>query len=240
VLRPEFQLDLSEANEVHWRRFYQQQDLDEASSFARSVVDRIPADATVLEFGCGSGRDTVFFARSGRTAVGADLSREAVDRAEAAKGSANVDRARFEVLDVSSPECVARFVARHAHPTGTVAVYLRFFLHSVEESAEDVLLSALVDALPGGFHLYAEFRTTQDEHLPKAYSDHDRRYIDEQLFAAKLRDRYGFEIEHLEAGRGLSPYRGEDPHLARVIASAPPRDAARQISGRRVTRQQAG
>jgi hypothetical protein len=45
-----------------------------------------------------------------------------------------------------------------------------------------------------------------------------------------LRDTWGFEIEHLEAGLGLSPYRGEDPHLARVIAKAPGRAATGQVS----------
>jgi SAM-dependent methyltransferase len=231
VLRPEFQLGVSEANEAHWRRFYRDRAVDGASSFARSVVDRLPAGATVLEFGCGSGRDTILFARSGRTAVGADLSREAIARAEEVRREAKVEGARFEVLDVSSPQDVAEFVTRNVQSTaGELAVYLRFFLHSVDESAEDALLGALVEVLPGGFCLYAEFRTTEDEYLPKAFSDHYRRYIDEQRFATKLRDTWGFEIEHLEAGLGLSPYRGEDPHLARVIAKAPGRAATGQVS----------
>lgn len=124
--------------------------------------------------------------------------------------------ARFEQLDASSREDIKRLL-RQQEASGQIVVYLRFFLHSVEESTEDALFGALLDALPGGFRLCAEFRTTQDGNLPKVYGDHYRRYIDEEQFAEKLRG-LGFEIEHLEAGRGLSPYEGEDPHLARIIA----------------------
>lgn len=106
-------------------------------------------------------------------------------------------------------------------------VYLRFFLHPADQSNEDSLLAALVSVsvLPGGFRICAEFRTTMDGSLPKVYGDQCRRYLDEQAFADKLRRTWGFEIQHLEAGRGLSPYEGVDPHLAR-IARMPGRSPA--------------
>jgi hypothetical protein len=87
-----------------------------------------------------------------------------------------------------------------------------------------------VDLLPGGFTLYAEFRTTRDRELPKVYGEHSRRYIDEKAFAAKLTGTWGFDVEHLEAGRGLAPYRDEDPHLARIIARTPARKAGQASS----------
>jgi hypothetical protein len=101
-----------------------------------------------------------------------------------------------------------------------VLVYLRF-LHAIPEAAEDTLLGVLTERLPMGFHLCAEFRTEHDADRPKAEAAHYRRYINEVQLAEKLTTIYGFEVEHLEAGAGLSPFKGEDPHLARIIARAP-------------------
>jgi SAM-dependent methyltransferase len=217
VLHREFQLGVGEANEAHWRQFYRDHRIVGASSFARFVAERLPAGCGVLDIGCGTGRDAVFFAQRGHPVVGADLSAEAVERAREAAREARVERVWFERLDASSRPDLDRLVAG-LPAAEQLVVYLRFLLHSVDEATEDALLAGLVDALPGGFRLATEFRTTRDGKLPKAYGDHYRRYIDEQALADKLLHRWGFEIEHLEAGRGLSPYQREDPHLARIIA----------------------
>jgi SAM-dependent methyltransferase/tetratricopeptide (TPR) repeat protein len=221
VLRSEFQLGVGEANQVHWRQFYRDHRVDGGSSFAGFVAERLPAGCTVLDIGCGTGRDAIYLASRGHTVVGVDRSAEAVERAREASQEAGVGGVRFALLDAGSREHLARALAGEVRPApgaGEIVVYLRFFLHSVDESTEDALLGALVETLAGGFRLCAEFRTTRDGRLPKLYGDHYRRYLDEEEFAAKLERTWGFTIEHLEAGTGLSPYQGEDPHLARIIA----------------------
>jgi hypothetical protein len=124
------------------------------------------------------------------------------------------------VLDVAAAKelrSLLRGVVGDLPTSGDLAVYLRFFLHSIDEDTEDALLDALTGTMPG-FRIFAEFRTKQDEALSKVHGDHFRRYIDEQQFARKLERRWGFKVEHLESGHGFSPYRDEDPHLARIIA----------------------
>lgn len=219
VLHDEFQLGVSEANEPYWRQFYRDHRVDGASSFAQFVADRLPASGVLLDIGCGTGRDAVYLASRGHTVLGLDRSAEAIERAREACQRAGLDGVRFAQVDAAARPEVERFLAQDLG--GDVTVYLRFFLHSVDQSTEDSLLAALVSVLPRGFRLCAEFRTTRDGSLPKVYGDHYRRYIDEQALADKLRRTWGFEIEHLEAGRGLSPYEGEDPHLARIIARVP-------------------
>jgi tetratricopeptide (TPR) repeat protein/SAM-dependent methyltransferase len=210
IMRTEFHLGLSDANEAHWRQFYREHGVDGASSFAQFVAGRLPESCRLLDIGCGSGRDALYFARRGHRVIGLDRSAEGVSRGR----DAGVAGARFEQLDVSSRDELTGFLS--SLDAEESVVYLRFFLHSVEESTEDTVIGALLETLRP-FRLCAEFRTVQDGNLPKVYSDHYRRYLDEQRFAEKLRD-LGFKIEHLEAGRGLSPYEGEDPHLARIIA----------------------
>ena len=222
-LHPAYRLTTDERNRIYWRQFYRDHQIEGGSSFANFVYQRFPEMHQVIELGCGTGRDSVFLAGRGKRVVAADRSPEAIERAREARSHAGVDGLDFAVVDASDRAELARFLAGIRVADGTeLLVYLRFFLHSIPEAVEDTLLGTLTDVLPAGFHLCAEFRTAEDERRAKVFGDHYRRYIDEEAFVTKLSERWGFEVEHLEAGTGLSPFQGEDPHLARVIARAAP------------------
>ena len=67
----------------------------------------------------------------------------------------------------------------------------------------------------------AEFRTDKDEHMSKVHTKHYRRFQEAATFVADLSGR-GWEIVHEEEGSGLSPYKGEDPVLCRVVGRRRP------------------
>ena len=58
---------------VHWNKHYQQDRSDEGppepSAFARETEALLADRSRILELGCGEGRDSAFFARSGHTVV---------------------------------------------------------------------------------------------------------------------------------------------------------------------------
>jgi len=220
VIHAEYRLTPDERNAIHWEQFYRDHRVQGVSPFAEFVARRFPQTGTMIEFGCGTGRDSLFFASRGWSVLAGDRSIRAIRQADEKRAAAGLDGLRFGVVDASSADDVARFLNDAALETAEadVFVYLRFFLHAVTEGVEDTLISTLVERLRPPFRLCAEFRTAQDAQREKAYDDHDRRYIDEEAFADALTSRWGFEVEHLEARTGLSPYLDEDPHLARVIA----------------------
>ncbi len=95
--------------------------------------------------------------------------------------------------------------------------YLRFFLHAIPEEVQADLLKAIdAHARPGDLFA-AEFRTDKDEATTKVHSKHYRRFQNAAEFGAARRG-YGFTVVHEEEGTGLSPYKGEDPVLYRVVA----------------------
>lgn len=89
-------------------------------------------------------------------------------------------------------------------------VYARFFWHAITREEQLEILRWTKN------RIFIEARTKKDK--PKnIIGRHKRNMVDVNRLVKDLKDN-GFEILHLEDGYGFSPFRGEDPHLVRVIA----------------------
>jgi SAM-dependent methyltransferase len=75
----------------------------ERSAFARALDRAIPADATVLDLGCGTGQMTLFLATGERRVVGADLTRASLLLAAGAARRFELRRAWFVETDLGAP-----------------------------------------------------------------------------------------------------------------------------------------
>lgn len=213
-------LPVSYAEEVYWSSFYMRHSTEGGSPFFEVVNARTDVPRTVIDIGCGDGRDALAFAAAGRSVLGLDRSAVAVQKAtERASAQGLAERARFAVCDVAAPGAFESQTASvMSRSDGPVLFYLRFFLHSIPQDVQEQLLTAIASVARDGDMLAAEFRTDKDEELEKTFGKHYRRYQNGPAFGAELHDRYGFAVLDEVEGRGLSPYDGEDPHLYRVVA----------------------
>jgi SAM-dependent methyltransferase len=206
---------------AYWNTYYEQRGFASESSFARWIRGQLSQQAIVIDLGCGDGRDAAFFANCGHTVVAVDRAASAIARAKSKLHSGISDRVRFHVGDVAN-ETVASNVAADIeslrHISQPVAIYLRFFLHAVPLNVETSMLDWTDEKISAPVVFAAEFRTHADATLPKAEPNHFRRFIRPEEFAKRLVYR-GFTIAHMHQGRGLSVYRGEDPHLCRLVAT---------------------
>ena len=98
--------------------------------------------------------------------------------------------------------------------------YMRFFLHAISEDVQERLLAAIDAHARPGDYFAAEFRTDKDETTSHVHTKHYRRFQNAAEFSARLAG-LRFDILHEEEGTGLSPYKGEDPVLYRVVARRP-------------------
>jgi SAM-dependent methyltransferase len=96
---------------------------------------------TLVDFGCGRGTQTHFFARHFDRVVGVDVSEAAIELARSAPGSPNLD---YRVLDGLRPE---RAHALHDE-IGDANVYVRGVLHQFQPQ-ERPACAASVEALLG-------------------------------------------------------------------------------------------
>jgi SAM-dependent methyltransferase len=215
--------DLPESycEEVHWSNFYAHHEMTEPSRFFEFVSAREDMPRTVLDIGCGDGRDSLAFARVSRPVLGIDRSEVGIRHATRRAGEAGLAGvANFAVGDVADEATVRSAVeqAREAGDGSGLLLYLRFVLNVLTEDTQEVLLRTLAATAQPGDVLAAEFRTENDRGTKKVHGRHYRRYQDGPAFAAALQERYGFDVFFEEEGSGFSPYQHEDPVLYRVLA----------------------
>lgn len=200
----------------YWHAFYSKLSVIPAvpSQFCVLVSTEVGKSTPIVEFGCGNGRDSIFFAYQGFSVVASDLCKEAI----ATNQGKSCHGAKFLICDCTNDTGVEELIqeARQIHPT--VVVYNRFFLHSIDKKQEHLFLTALGRNLVEGDKLYMEFRCNLDETLPKVYGKgHYRRYVNTKKLVMFLKS-VGFQIEYEKTGQGMAKYRDEDPFVSRIIA----------------------
>lgn len=213
-------LSTQQRSTVYWANFYAHMEYTQGSTFFEYVNSRAETPQVILDIGCGDGRDSCAFGAAGRMVTGLDMSEVGIDHARAHAVQTNVNaKVSFEVCDVGDAERLGSLVAgRFAGSDEPVMFYLRFFLHSITEQVQGTLMGVIRDQARPGDVFAAEFRTDKDEETSKVHGKHYRRFQNGLAFGQRLADDYGFTVLYEEEGTGLSPYKGEDPVLYRVIA----------------------
>lgn len=210
-----------EQRRTYWREFYKQRHSLVPTQFCALVAAEIASNSTIVDWGSGNGRDSLFFAAQGHMMLAMDLSAEAVKIGDhEARLRGLHDKVTFLQGDLSSLPDVENIVqvARKKNDNGFLAHYSRFVLHSLDESEEDRFLAALSGCMKPDERVFFEFRTKQDADRYKHYPDHFRRYLDTDKFQLKLSDNLGFSVEYSVTGSGMAKYKQEDPLVSRIFA----------------------
>lgn len=167
-------------NEQYWQEFYQDFKCERPTSFAKFCMRYIDKDKPLLDIGCGTGRDTKYFASKGINVTGVDAATMPMK-----EGSEKYIKKDFKFLNFNNHQ-----------------VYARFFIHSIENLEIAQLIGKCEDLL------MLEFRNKGDE--PKIYKNHTRNLIDGQsLFITLCENGFSPILFNLDRGlaefRGEDP-----------------------------------
>ncbi|MEX0373686.1 class I SAM-dependent methyltransferase [Spiribacter roseus] len=214
--------ELNEKTKKYWDNFYEKERLgveDIPSQFAAFVLSEFSGRKTVIDVGCGNGRDSFFFARHVPKVIGIDASKSAIESCHKKREHIGFGNAEFHQVDLSSLDyCLWFFESVSAELENSV-VYARFFLHAIDEEAEENFLKLAKFVSERGGAVAAEFRTHRDEQQQKETSAHFRRYINPLEFMENARSA-GLSLSYFTEGFGLAKYKSDDAHVARFLFRA--------------------
>jgi tellurite methyltransferase len=201
----------------YWEQYYAAQGpTDQPSNFARFCAARHPTHSgTLIDIGCGNGRDTLFFSSQSLACIGVDQCLSAIDGNNAQRSALKLP-VRFLQADFS--ECDYASLAN-----GPYSIYSRFTLHAINYEEERKLFAHL----NGGRklqHLYIEARSVNDDlyglgrqvGMHEFVTSHYRRFIDPTVLRTQLEQH--FELEYFVEGKDFAKTATENPCLIRVIA----------------------
>lgn len=216
-------MSIEQEKAEYWRHFYQHARVPVVpSQFAVFAISELEDAETIIDVGCGSGRDSFFFVRQGLNVVGIDASKSAVDSCLSRSEDEGPGLSKFVCIDVSDDGFAGLAKAElEAMPTArNPAAYARFFVHALTEAEEVDFLEAMYEVLnPTGGKLAVEFRTSRDREQVKETPAHYRRFVDVFSFVNRAQD-VGFDLEYFVEGFGYAKHRADDAHVARCILIA--------------------
>jgi len=208
-----------------WRDFYAKHSLrHDPSPFAQWCLEhQLQRDSRILELGCGNGRDSFTFLHHGFPVIAVDGCEVAIEdnlahyserQPKAAGAFHALNFADLDQLEYQAGEMLGQ----------VNTVYTRFVLHAVPEALEDQLLAFAQRILPIGGRMLHEFRTIRDPLMQKGevlssnerLTDHYRRFLDPDVFRAKLSALGWREVFFVEA-QGLATFGADDPVVARIV-----------------------
>lgn len=201
----------------YWDAYYKKRNAPIApSSFAIFIQENyLSKPSQILEFGCGNGRDSFYFARHHRV-IAIDESPVVIEsnKIRAAEEGANINflHGDFGLSIDGLPEAVD-------------FVYSRFVIHAMPEDAETRAILEARRLLKDGGMLFLEFRTTLDALMNEGQklshtervTDHYRRFIVFSDVCKKLVD-LGFSIDYSIEKQGLASHGDDNPVVGRIVA----------------------
>ena len=221
----QFSFLFTSANKHHWNSYYQTRSTNQPwsilpSQFAAFIANEVDP-GRLLEVGCGNGRDSLFFASVGFDVTAADYSSAALElcSSRAQQSGHQCKTVELNVYDLSQ---IARFT-KEAGPVFDV-VYARFFIHAISEIGERNFWRLCSGILKAGGKCCVEFRTNKDKRAEAGakISDtersdgHYRRFISIDEVRQRA-EHTGLSASFIAAGTGMAAFRGEDPHVGRLV-----------------------
>lgn len=205
-------------NTDYWNQYYQNKICStEPSPFEKYVSTLVDAGKTMVDLGCGNGRDTIYFAGRGMKMTAIDLSDSAISILK----QQSIPNTEFICADfVNQPD---------PHGNGYDYAYSRFTIHSINQTQERVLLRSIFGALRHGGKFFIEVRSIHDPLFGRGealernaffYDNHYRRFIVLDELKTGLQE-FGFQIEYAQEKTGFAPYGNDDPPVIRIVAKKP-------------------
>ena len=199
----------------HWDEYYKNDNIPAyPSPFAEYVANKLSNQQTILEVGCGNGRDAKFLASQGHLVTGLDRSGEAI---ELCKKLYSVESLEFFFGTITD---IAKINKKKYS-----LIYSRFVIHAMSLDEEIKMLNMSHKLLNKDGQFFVECRSINDPLSRKGdilsnterIEGHYRRFIILEEFKQRL-VQVGFKIMQSIESDGLAKFGEDDPVVIRIHA----------------------
>ena len=210
-----------------WNSHYQAFTLQEPSGFASYCLQgQLRASDTVVELGCGNGRDGLALGQTVSRYTGLDACAVAVSNFQ--KVVSGLDQGISSKMAVQQADFTDLDFNTFGEGAKRLVIYSRFSLHSINYQEADRLLANIGKVTSAPWVLMLEARTIFDTlygagsnvGLHEFKTDHYRRFIDPEPFLADLASR--FAVRYFEVAPGFAPFGDQDPVVMRAVIQSRP------------------
>ncbi|WP_299546292.1 adenylyl-sulfate kinase [uncultured Helicobacter sp.] len=203
----------------YWYQFYtNHMQAEKESHFAAFCMKNyFKSGQSLIELGCGNGRDSLYFAKNNLKVLGVDQCDNVIAFLQQYKNhSLKFQCADFTKLDLCSS----------AGGGAYDIVYSRFTLHSITQNQQNRVFEWVRNHLQDDGLFAMEVRGHKnslyrmgipviDEKDAFIFENHYRRFLKFDMLLEELKD---FNIIYAKEDKGFAPFRDEDDYFIRVIA----------------------
>lgn len=204
------------ADKKYWDNYYRNGLLtSNPSRYAEYILKYLEHGKSLVDLGCGNGRDSLFFAQNGIKVTGIDGSEAAINKLKEQKH----ENAEFICDDFT--ESINIYSRTYDY------FYSRFSIHAIQEEKQHILLHNIYKCMNASGKLFIEVRGIYDTLYGKGvevernafiYNNHYRRFLIKDELLEEL-TQIGFKIVYEEENSGFAPFGDQDPIIIRIIAS---------------------
>jgi len=199
----------------HWDEYYKKDNIpDYPSPFAEYVANKLSNQQTILEVGCGNGRDAKFLASQGHLVTGLDRSVEAIELCKKLYSNESLGFFLGTIIDIAK-------INKKKYDL----IYSRFVIHAMSLHEEIKTLNMSHKLLNKDGQFFVECRSINDPLSRKGdilskterIEGHYRRFIILEEFKQRL-VQVGFKIMQSIESDGLAKFGEDDPVVIRIHA----------------------
>ena len=141
----------------YWNIYYKNNIVPlEPTSFAKYCLPLIKKNTTLLELGCGNGRDSYFFAKNNLSVYASDISKTAIENLKKSDPGIAMENLKFINGDFTNFE-------EEKFPEPFDTIYSRFTLHTILKDKLDRVLNWSFKSLHSDGLILIETRISQAE-----------------------------------------------------------------------------
>ncbi|WP_417454764.1 adenylyl-sulfate kinase [Kiloniella sp.] len=210
------QITSDRGRKKHWNNYYGKGSAPNIpSSFAQHVNSQLTSKQSILEVGCGNGRDASFFASRGHTVSALDLSKSAIDYCIENYSKQEI---KFSVGTINS--------LGKEDSTQFDVIYSRFCLHAMTPSEEIEFWNIAAKLLSKNGYIFVECRSINDPLARKGevlspterIAGHYRRFIVLDELTKRV-ENTGLQVIQSSECDGLAKYKDDNPVVIRLSAT---------------------